>query len=72
MGNKSYISHQDKLLQKLQISSMSRTQYKLIEKRTNLFFFKLGSTPCKAEQPLQGMELQGKKAEKIKAYRKSL
>ena len=25
------------------------------------FFFKLGFTPCKAEQPLQGMELQEKK-----------
>ena len=23
-------------------------------------FFKLGFTPCKAEQPLQGMELQEK------------
>ena len=29
-------------------------------------------TPCKAEQPLQGMELQGKEAKKkVKAYRKS-
>ena len=27
-------------------------------------FFKLGFTPCKAEQPLQGMELQEKKAQK--------
>ena len=26
---------------------------------------------CKAEQPLQGMELQEKETEKIKAYRKS-
>ena len=25
------------------------------------FFLKLGFTPCKAEQPLQGMELQEKK-----------
>ena len=32
----------------------------------------MGFTPCKAEQPLQGMELQKKKHEKIVAYRKSL
>ena len=29
-----------------------------------LIFFKLGFTLCKAEQPLQYMELQGKKAQK--------
>ena len=29
-----------------------------------LFFFKLGFTPCKAEQPLRGMELQEKEAQK--------
>ena len=34
--------------------------------------FKLGFTPCKAEQPLQAMELQEKQAHKIKAYMKSL
>ena len=28
------------------------------------FFFKLGFTPCKAEQPLQGMELQEKETQK--------
>ena len=28
------------------------------------FFFKLGFTPCKAELPLQGMELQEKEAQK--------
>ena len=27
-------------------------------------FFKLGFTPCKAEQPLRGMELQEKKHKK--------
>ena len=27
-------------------------------------FLKLGFTPCKAEQPLQGMELQEKEAQK--------
>ena len=29
-----------------------------------IFFFKLGFTPCKDEQPLRGMELQEKKAQK--------
>ena len=28
------------------------------------FFFKLGFTPCKAEQPLQGIELQEKETQK--------
>ena len=33
--------------------------------RMNFFlFFKLGFAPCKAEQPLQGMELQEKEAQK--------
>ena len=34
--------------------------------------FSLGFTPCKAEQPLQGTELQEKEAQKIKAYKKSV
>ena len=34
-------------------------------------FFQFRCTPCKAEQPLRGMELQEKKHKKIKAYRKS-
>ena len=34
---------------------------------------KLGVTPCKAEQPLRGMELQEKKStKKITGYRKSV
>ena len=32
----------------------------------------MGCSPCKAEQPLQGKELQEKEAQNIKAYRKSL
>ena len=36
------------------------------------FFFKLGFSPCKVEQPLQGMELQEKESKKIKAYKKSV
>ena len=31
-----------------------------------LAFFKLGLTPCKAEEPLRGMVLQEKKKKKIK------
>ena len=37
-----------------------------------LFFLKLGFTPCKSEQPLQGMELQEKETKRSKAYRKSV
>ena len=31
---------------------------------TNFNFFKLGFTACKPEQPLRGMELQEKEAQK--------
>ena len=34
------------------------------------FFFLFGFTPCKAEQPLRGMELQEKEAQNT--YRKSV
>ena len=34
------------------------------------FFFKLGFTSCKAEQPLQGMELQEKETQKDKGTQK--
>ena len=33
-------------------------------KKITYFFFKLVLTPCKAEQPLRGMELQEKEAQK--------
>ena len=33
-------------------------------KRSSNTFFKLGFTPCKAKQPLQGMKLQEKEAQK--------
>ena len=40
------------------------------------FIFKLGFTPCIAEQPLQGMELQEKETEKLRhtgnLFRKNL
>ena len=35
-------------------------------------FCKLRFTPCKAEQPLQGMELQKNKHKKIEAYKECL
>ena len=34
--------------------------------------FLLGFTPCKTEQPLQGMKLKEKNCTKINAYRKSI
>ena len=39
---------------------------RLLEKSEKLFhlFFLIGFTPCKAEQPLQGMELQEKETQK--------
>ena len=42
-----------------------------INMELNILFLKLGLTPCKAEQPLQDMELQEKETQKVKAYRKS-
>ena len=38
----------------------------------NYIYIKLGFTSHKAEEPLQGMELQEKVAKMIKAHRKSL
>ena len=38
--------------------------FKLLFESPPYFFKKLGFTPCKAEQPLQGMELQEKEAQK--------
>ena len=37
---------------------------KCLWKYFRINFFKLGFTPCKAEQPLQGMELKEKEKEK--------
>ena len=34
-------------------------------------FFKVGFTPCKAEQLLLGMKLQEKQVQTVKAYKKS-
>ena len=36
------------------------------------FFKKIRFTPCKAEQPLRGMELQEKEQKRLKAYRKAV
>ena len=38
----------------------------LLTARCNNVFFKLGFTPSKAEQPLEGMELHEKETQKIK------
>ena len=35
----------------------------VLDLNISVFFFKLGFIPCKAEQPLQGMELQEKEAQ---------
>ena len=35
---------------------------------TTFLFFKLEFTPCKAEQPVRGMELQEKEAQKRSQY----
>ena len=40
-----------------------------VKRNRFIYFFQLRFTPCKAEQPLHGMELQEKEAQK--AYRKS-
>ena len=37
--------------------------FRMFKKELN-FFFQLGFTPCKAEEPLQGMELQEKETQK--------
>ena len=36
----------------------------LLKNVLGIFFFKKNCTPCKAEQPLRGMELQEKGAQK--------
>ena len=43
---------------------------KLLLDRIKGFFFEFGFTPCKAEQPLGGMELQEKSTKTITGYRK--
>ena len=51
--------HKSKKFESFQILSSS-----FINHIDEEFFLKLGFTPCKAEQPLQGMKLQEKKAQK--------
>ena len=43
-----------------------------VVRRHHFDFFLIGFTPCKAEQPVRGMELQEKKHKKITEYRKSV
>ena len=50
------------------ISDVSVEKFKELKKirfrQKNFFLKKLGFTPCKAEQPIQGIELQEKEANK--------
>ena len=39
-------------------------QFVVDREKFTVIVFKLGFTPCKAEQPLRGIELQEKKAQK--------
>ena len=54
------------------ISPKHRCNVHKIQMNFKHFFFQLGFTPCKSEQPLRGMELQEREAQKINAYRKSV
>ena len=40
------------------------SEHPLVSQYLKGIIFKLGFTPCKAEQPLQGMELQEKETQK--------
>ena len=52
------------------ISSVSKHKEILLASQFYfIFIYLLWFTPCKAEQPLQGMELQENKHKKIKAYK---
>ena len=42
------------------------SEHPLVSQYLKGIFFKLGFTPCKAEQPVQGMELQEKETQKNK------
>ena len=59
-----YVSH-NKLHFIIQMNE-GRSMHKRNYFFESFFFFKLGFTPCKAEQPLQGVELQEKEEEKGK------
>ena len=48
---------------KVYTPKISCTSHSNVQK--NIIFLKLGFTPCKAEQPLRGMELQEKEARSI-------
>ena len=48
----------------MKILMTSNIYLKLMWCPTGVYFFLLGFTPCKAEQPLGGMELQEKKHKK--------
>ena len=47
-----------------ELSTISPTSTLYLHMNISSLFFKLGFTPCKAEQPIWGMELQQKEAQK--------
>ena len=51
-------------LNKLRLNEKIQPFLHCISSFEEVLFFKLGFTPCKAEQPLWGMELQEKEAQK--------
>ena len=53
----------EKFYQKLSFQKELNLDF-FLYKRAYIFVFCLGFTPCKAEQPLQGMELHENKAQK--------
>ena len=60
-------SWQGKISNKLMIlgSDRKKQQYSIDQwKKAMSDFFQLGFTPCRAEQPLQGMELQEEEMQK--------
>ena len=51
-------------LRRLLLYFFKSNETAILQRCSMKFFFKLGFTPCKAEQPLQGMELQEKETHK--------
>ena len=58
------VSYKQKYIRVLQYKKTWKPRIKAQNKSKDMVFFQLGFTPCKAEQPLQGMELQEKEAQK--------
>ena len=52
------------MVQRYELKKTPHLRSHTARKSTSIFFFQLGFTPCKAEQTLQGMELQEKETQK--------